>query len=484
MLGHLIKKEILEHLMSLRFAIACVLCLMVILASLFVHLRDYGQVLADYNEESAMLNYRLENMREPWRLVWEGITINRPPNPLKVFVRGVGESYGAGMRVSGRYPVRPIIRDVQNTAVPLFPSVDLVTFVGLIMSLMALVFGYDLVCGEKQRGTLRLMLSYSVPRHLILISKWIGGHLTLVVPFLLTVLAGAVIVLIQPTIALKAGQWSRLAAIIAFALLYVAAVYSLSLCVSCLTSRSATSVMLLLSIWVVLILVVPNLSPYAAQIWRPTAGALEIEKGRESAREDTWARLVGQEMEKYDKQHGFGERWRRDINWGEWESRKRAQVRWVYQLKLERRASAQTLDEHKKLHQRFGAEMEAQIELTRWIGRVSPFSCFALAAGELADEGVMERTRYLDQLRKHKRTLNVYAYDESQELEQYELEHEGKTKGSWAGNRLKPIPEFHYVPAPARDYVLMVAADAGILAGMVMVFFMLSYARFLRYDVR
>ncbi len=485
MLWHLIRKDILEHLMSLRFAIACVLCLIVILASLFVRCLDYGQVLDDYHEDSDMLKRRLETMDHPGRFVWEGTTVYRRPNPLKIFVRGVDESYGAGMRVSARDPVRPIIRDMQNTAVPLFPSIDLVTFVGLIMSLMALVFGYDAICGEKQRGTLRLMLSYSVPRHLVLISKWIGGYVTLVVPFLLTIVVGAVIVLIQPNIALQSGQWVRLAVIAGLALLYVAAIYSLAVCVSCLTSRAATSVMILLSIWVVLILVIPNLSPYLAQVWQPTASALETEKTRRTAVEETWERLYEQQRREYDKEHGFKDRWWEDINWNDWESRKTVQLRELYLLNYQRKASQQVLKEHEKIDQRWAGHMNVQIALSRWIGRVSPFACFALAAAELADEGVLEKTRYLDQLRAHQNILLTYAYDEWEERERYTLEHEGEGKGPWQGeNRLKPTPEFHYVAAGAREYVQEVAVDAGILAGMVLVCFMLSYVRFLRYDVR
>ena len=62
MLGRLIKKEILEHLMSLRFAIACVLCLIVILSSLFVRCRDYAQVLDDCHQELAMERHRIDTM--------------------------------------------------------------------------------------------------------------------------------------------------------------------------------------------------------------------------------------------------------------------------------------------------------------------------------------------------------------------------------------------------------------------------------------
>ena len=228
MLGHLIKKEILEHLMSLRFAIACVLCLIVVLCSLFIRSQDFNQVRDDYTQEKKIEKTRIEKSDHPWRLVWQGVTVHREASPLKIFVRGLDDSYGQALRVASKEQLREIMRDMPNTSVPLFPSIDLVTFVGLIMSLMAVVFGYDAICGEKERGTLRLMLSYSVPRHEVLLSKWIGGYVTLVVPFLLTVLAGAVIVLIQPNLALNDSQWSRLMLIVGFALVYIAAIYSLA----------------------------------------------------------------------------------------------------------------------------------------------------------------------------------------------------------------------------------------------------------------
>ena len=250
MLSQLIKKEILDHLMSLRFAIACVLCLMVILCSVFVRSRDYGQVLDDYEQESAMARQQMDDMRAPWGLLWgdQGVTVLRRPNPLKIFVRGVSDANGGAVRVSAAERLEPEFRDPDNPGAVLFPSTDRVTFVGVIMSLMALVFGYDAICGEKQRGTLRLMLSYSVPRHLVLISKWIGGYVTLILPFLLTAMVGAVLVMVQKDVSLTSVQWSLLGVILGMALLYVAAVYSLAIYVSCLTKRPATCVMLLLSL--------------------------------------------------------------------------------------------------------------------------------------------------------------------------------------------------------------------------------------------
>ena len=60
MLLHIIRKEVLEHLMSLRFAIACVLCFIVILASLFVRGQEYLLTVGDYREDVVAQRERVE----------------------------------------------------------------------------------------------------------------------------------------------------------------------------------------------------------------------------------------------------------------------------------------------------------------------------------------------------------------------------------------------------------------------------------------
>ena len=49
MLSHIIRKELLDQLMSLRFAIACVVCLVVLLLSSIVLTRDYREALSTFN---------------------------------------------------------------------------------------------------------------------------------------------------------------------------------------------------------------------------------------------------------------------------------------------------------------------------------------------------------------------------------------------------------------------------------------------------
>ena len=489
MLLQLIKKEILEHLMSLRFAIACVLCMVVVLASLFVRCQDFGQTQDDYFEESNIAKQEVENWDHPWRVVWSGLTIHRRPNPLKIFVRGLDDSYGGATLVASKEALHPITRDLKNVAVPLFPPIDLVAFVGLIMSLMAIVFGYDAICGEKERGTLRLVLSYSVPRHVVLLSKWIGGYVTLTVPFLLTVIVGTVIVQQQTDFALNSWQWTRLAAIVVLSLIYIATIYSLAIWISCLTPRTATSVLVLLSLWVVLVLALPNVGPHVAQALQPIANVQEVAQARSEKADEIWKKMVEEEMKAYDKEYGFEDffegAWWLSIDWDQWGPlRERVEIRRYYELERERDAHLTRLREFAKIDRHYSAQMDQQVRLTKWISRISPLSCLSLAVAELADAGLLQDKRYQKQLRDHQDVLCKYAHVEWLYRQQYELDNEGERPGPWNKSRQNPVPVFNYVPPAVGDYTKAVMIDGGILTGMALLFFMLSYIGFLRYDVR
>ena len=86
MLFHLIRKELLEQLLSLRFAMACIICLVITLSSALVLTRDYSEALDDYQTNVVMHDNELEESGNVWG---QGIVVDRPPNVLQIFVRGI-----------------------------------------------------------------------------------------------------------------------------------------------------------------------------------------------------------------------------------------------------------------------------------------------------------------------------------------------------------------------------------------------------------
>jgi len=483
MLLRLIRKEILEHLMSLRFAIACVLCVLVVVSSVYVRYQDYSQAMDDYNENSIIEKNEINKISEPWRIVWRGIVVRPRPNPLKIFVRGVEDANGLTVGVNSWRPLTLATTEKRDVLAPLFPAMDFNFFVGVIMSLMCIVFAYDAICGERESGTLRLMLSYPVPRDTVLLGKWIGGYVTLIVPFLLAVISAATLVLIQSNISLAKADWFKLSSICLLSLLYIAAIYSAALWVSCLTRRSSTSVIILVTLWMIIVLAIPNLSPYLAQKWRPTRSPVEVEKTRRESVDDIWQRLSEDRMDAYDKEHGFDDPWYKGLNRMIWEQNQRAIRRYIYRAEVEHETCRAVLREHGKIDESISVGLDSQIRLCRWISRISPFATFAIATTELTDTGLVRKRRFLDQLREYQLELCDYGFAAMLEIRKYELEHEGKSM-DWKGEREKPIPLFSYVPPATADYLKAIVVDAGLLAGVAMLFFLLCYLAFLRYDVR
>lgn len=85
MLRTLIKKEILEAFLSLRFLIATLLCLVLIPLGTYVNSKDYEQRLADYQEA-----VRLYQQRVQGNLGWDF----------------QAEGYGASTELSAHYTER------------------------------------------------------------------------------------------------------------------------------------------------------------------------------------------------------------------------------------------------------------------------------------------------------------------------------------------------------------------------------------------
>ncbi len=69
-------------------------------------------------------------------------------------------------------------------------------------------------------------------------------------------------------------------------------------------------------------------------------------------------------------------------------------------------------------------------------------------------------------------------------MENKYIANSGKSPGPWHKVRDKPVPNFHFVPAAGKEYVKAGAVDGGILAGVLVLLFMITYVKFLRYDVR
>ncbi len=262
----LIRRELLDNLMTFRFAAAVVIMLLLVVANTVVLIKDYEGRLADYN--TAVKNHRQELLLENKTYsdgmlsFWGTIILDRPPNPLSIFNTGLDKRLGNEIRVSHIFT--PTIWDANKHAAdnPYFnilTSIDIVLIFQGILSLLALTFAYDAIAGEYEHGTLRLVLSHPVRRGYILFAKYIGAMVCLFVPLLMSLLLALILLTTSTMITLDTDDFLRIGGIVLTSLIYLSLFYLIGMLISAITRRTSTALILSMFVWGFLVLVYPNM---------------------------------------------------------------------------------------------------------------------------------------------------------------------------------------------------------------------------------
>ena len=265
MLRTIIKKEFLEKILTLRFFVAFLLSIGLTTISTLVLSNNYTQELTDYHSR-VKLHTETSNK--------DGTYVNRKPLVLAALFRGISTHSAVSVRLVNDAHPEPIEAIDDNPFAAMFPTVDLTFIVGIMMSLLAILFTYDVVCGERERGTLALTASNPLPRWMLIFGKWLGVYLSLILPCIIGLLTGLLIISTHPQIQLTASDWGALGWTIICILLYLACFLALGVLISSLTSRSSTAILTLLFLWALAVFVVPNVSPDISKVVSPIPSAI------------------------------------------------------------------------------------------------------------------------------------------------------------------------------------------------------------------
>jgi ABC-type transport system involved in multi-copper enzyme maturation permease subunit len=410
------RKEIVANLLSYKFFVVLLLMVLLVATSLFIMYRDYSGRMADYQ-------LIRPDPGEPIAVV--------PPNPLSIFAKGLENA------MTRSFEIGVIGIDVRagqssgNVVYAFFPAPDFLYVVRVVLSLVALLFGFDQISREREQGTLKLLLSGPVSRARVLLGKWIGNFLSLSVPFLLVTLLGVAVLLFDPDVRFTSGQLGRLGIILALALLYLAFFLSLGMLVSALTRRAATSVIVLLFAWALLVFVLPNLGTLVARqfVSVPSVRALS------EKREQTWTREV---------LLGIG----KDGNWAD------------HMRTISR--------ENDRMEEDYRLKFERLVRLSRNINRLSPAASLLDAATEIAGTGISEEIRLKGEVVRYKNAIiDEIIADQA------------------AGKREVRYPAFAYRQRPVAEVFASGSLfDLAWLAVFNVLVFALAYAGFVRTDAR
>ena len=457
----LVRKEIANNVLSLRFIITFALFVALVLLSLFMLTSTYGAAKHSYeiSRSSRLDALRAIEGREDQDqqfhdtvIEGEGLYGDRPPQPLSVFVYGleadlpvqVNADLGTSHATDQAY--------FRNPLFALFATPDFGYIVNIVVSLLSLLFVFDAICGEKERGTLKLVLANAVPRDLVLLSKWVGGYISLVVPFLVAVLGGITYVYATGAIGLGGETLDRLLWLVGLSLLYISLFFGLGMLISALTHRSSTGLVVALFVWVCWVLVIPNLAPVVARILSPVPTLQKISAEQAAIERETEIRLkrVNRNMLRYGKKA----------------------------LATSEKIREEGEREISKLDRFYQDQLDGQIEFSKNLARLSPSASFTFALADVARTGSGLYGAFKRSFQRFEKEYRAWGRDWH---DRFHGNDDKKLEDGWFEMDL--IPSLQPAEIRLDDTVEAVLMDVLLLGVLNILCFMLSYGFFLRYDV-
>ncbi len=477
MLSQIIKKEIRDHMVSLRFIILFALCVVLIPLSFYINYQSYKISASNYHNLVNSYQRRFELAKEEDQGYPDPAGFH-PPSSMSVFTQGYSDIIPISFtttRTGLQWGDSPI---ASQTMLPLFGSLDYLFIVKIVVSLLAFLMTFDVVAGEKEKGTLKIALSNPVPRHQVILGKFIGGYLTILAALLISVLIGMVIVSFLSFPLFSGEVLSSFLLILLVSFLYLALMFTLGLFVSsrCHSSLSAFTILLLL--WVVLILAFPSLSGIVARIVYPVKSEQVFNQEKAEVFSNI-RREKGNELSQAVQKAGlFGD------------TRLSRQEEWEQYKKLREPIAGKYEKKEAELIRQLEADYQrshtTQDRIAVNISRLSPASTLTYIMSDLCHTGLQERENFYQEAKVYYQQLDDIYYSKMW----MDMFSTGKgniySLGSYGEGiaEREDLPFFTYKSRGLGEVLSRSVIDVGVLVLYTLIFFLGAYFSFLRYDVR
>ena len=281
MIWHIVARELLDHLTSLRFALTTFILVALMVTNAVVHLRTHPQRIRKYSEKVNASQTELKSRTELYALLQKGPgKLYKRPASL-AFIANGGEALLPDESVSGGFwrlynlsyiwslgVLRLNIEAISNLR-PTATVIDWVFIVTYLLSFIPLLFTFDALSGERERGTLRLCLANSISRPALLVGKFLGSFITVLIAFYCAVLFNLAIISAESWTQLSGADWGRLGLIVLIASCYAGIFVAIGLIISAMTRESRLSLVVLLLIWVTVVVFMPSTLGTLSTRWMP-----------------------------------------------------------------------------------------------------------------------------------------------------------------------------------------------------------------------
>ncbi len=438
MFSTIIRKEVLDVIQSKIFLVSLFFMLIISAICSFVLVNDFNEKNRE-NVEYSINHERLLNTITPGAMGGIWMTPVKPLPKLSMFFHGIANILG--------------LPSIDRDTVPLlFPQTDFFLIIGFFMSLMAILFSFSAVSGEKEEGMLRAIFSNPLKRAKLLIGKWIGGVISLAIPFSICYIFAILVAVTKADVTWSLTDWLSLFSIYILGLIYISLFYLIGLYVSTKTSQPHISMLVALLIWAFLVLVMPTLPDYLGkEIFPAPSVAKFIYEGE--LRNETERKKITQKIQEPYQNKGLSIVQIDSITHDEVQS-----------------AIQPLQNQRKKAENDFLMKLGKQFLASTAVAMLSPYASFTLAGKELSAVGISSQIHFKNQCEPYE--MELWNYIDKRKVD-------WNTQLDMSGR-----PKFEYKEIP---FILrIVAAGIPVLFLIIfnILFFVLAVKAFLKYDVR
>jgi ABC-type transport system involved in multi-copper enzyme maturation permease subunit len=516
MIWEIAKKEFLLNVMTFKFAVGTILCVVLMVVFMPVLVNDYQQRLKDYNANVAANEVELRKVK-----VYKNITpiVYKPPAVLSVFSGGMEKRLGTLAKiVPESVPIISPASTNDNPYLSAFAVFDVSLIFKIVISVMAILVAYDVVSSEREQGTLKLILSGTIVRYHVLLGKHLAGLITLLVPVTISYIAGLLILLSFPMVELTMVDWIRIGLIYLATLIFISAMYNIGLLFSCLVRTSAISLVLALFVWIAFVVVIPNVSVYLASQIRP----IESRKNIDTKIESIWKKFSGEIDEYKIKNPPVGPVTRGPGAFGNFvlSGGAKAAIETEQKLLNFQIRKIDYADKQWQVEQSYLHHMFRHAHLANTLSGISPVFLYENVLSILSQTDLSYSNSFFSQAKTYRNTLNdfissktngisspsyftqfseqdamicekkwdvvTHAQNEAEKNEAMNIftQFINETGEKWTPLYSKDIPQFVYQAESVARSFQRIIPYLGLLIFINILLFLLSFMAFQKYDVR
>ena len=430
MLMTLIQKEMMHHILSARFVALLLMCVLLIPLNLHINYHHYLKRQIDYQEQETLESenvFKDENSEKP-----EGVSVKiklardtdfevskliLKPTPLSVFATGLESALPSYLGMTRNGITRGEASLSTAPIAFLLGHLDFVFVVSTVFSLLALLFTFDAVAGEREAGTLRITLANALPRDIFLWSKLIGGYLVFILPFLISVIIGLLVLVLQGFPLSELDIFLRILCLICVSLLYIAVFFALGAVISIYFDSAKTALIVAFTVWVFVVLILPRVGFLAAQIVAPTSTAESVYREKTARRAELRA---GLDAERGKMMHEvFSEMMKSNPTQGGTavltigpEHNKKMNEKMA---PLEEEARVKYRDLAAQLDRRYQRERKHQDTIGVNFSRITPTASFIFLATDATQTGQAKKNTYFQTGTRYYETLDAEMFSKMSE---------------------------------------------------------------------